>query len=234
MFPFKRKHQEVLNHWVGIAEDFQLSPKEFYTSLEEELKQRQLPGLEVSRVEIEEGGLLSDRRLYLSMRRERLVFDICAAPFGSGYFFSCRMVEFPPIVGIGHLLLLLLIGAVVFPLTMRVFGSILGILILVASLTLGIYLMRNAVAMGLKNLDKTLVDSPLIGDIYLAWFRKETYYREDTRLMYLETIPHLVKTLAEEVTSAKGVRLVRQYQRAPILGELYKPVNQSPVGFEVS
>jgi hypothetical protein len=41
-------------------------------------------------------------------------------------------------------------------------------------------------------------------------------------------VPKLVQELAEAATAAKGLKLVPQYQRAPVLGELYKPVNPSP------
>ena len=51
----------------------------------------------------------------------------------------------------------------------------------------------------------------------------DSYYRQDTRLVYLDIVPKLVQTIAEEMTAAKGVKLVRQYSRAPVLGELYKP-----------
>lgn len=92
------------------------------------------------------------------------------------------------------------------------------------SLGVGVYTLRNAVAMGFQDLDAALIKSPVLGPIYECWFRKETYYRIDTRLMYLDTVSNVVKELAEEVTCAKGVKLVRQYEQAPILNELYKPV----------
>jgi hypothetical protein len=77
--------------------------------------------------------------------------------------------------------------------------------------------------MGLKDLDNTLLNTPVIGPIYESWFRKESYYRHDTRLMYLEIVSAVVKKHAEDAVAAKGVKLVRQYEQAPILGELYKP-----------
>jgi hypothetical protein len=104
------------------------------------------------------------------------------------------------------------------------FGLILWPFALLAVLIFAIYFMRNAVALGLKDLDTALIKTPVIGAVYEAWFRKETYYREDTRLMYLVTVAGIVKHHAAEVTAAKGVKLVRQYERAPILGDLYKPV----------
>ena len=60
-------------------------------------------------------------------------------------------------------------------------------------------------AMGLKDLDTTLIRTPVIGAIYEAWFRKESYYRVDTRLMYLEIVSGVVKRLAEDATAAKGL-----------------------------
>jgi hypothetical protein len=67
-----------------------------------------------------------------------------------------------------------------------------------------------------------LLKSPVIGPIYDRAFRKETYFREDTRLMYLDAVPRVIEKMAEEVTAHKGVKLVRQYERAPVLGELYR------------
>ena len=81
--------------------------------------------------------------------------------------------------------------------------------------------------MGLSDLDNLLMKVPAIGPIYERWFRKETYYRYDARLMYLHVVSRLVKELAEELTAAKGIKLVTQFERAPVLGELYKPVKPS-------
>ena len=57
MFDFFKKKAEVLEHWIGFAEDFQFSPAEFYTAVEKELQARQVPGLEMSRMDFAEGGL---------------------------------------------------------------------------------------------------------------------------------------------------------------------------------
>ena len=82
--------------------------------------------------------------------------------------------------------------------------------------------------MGLHDVDALLLKLPAIGTIYERFFRKETYYRHDTRLMYLDTIPAIIEGLADEFTANKGVKLIRQYQIAPILGELYQPVPPRP------
>src|SRR5206468_1423098 len=149
---------------------------EFYQMIEKELTARKVPGLEISRVEWSEGGLLSDKREYLRLRRERLVFDICAAPFGTSYFFSFRFVELP--LGIKPLeLIIFLIGvSIAFVILMHLLGIILGFIALLAIVVGGIYVMGNSVALGLKDLDATLMKTPVIGPLYEVFIRKETYY----------------------------------------------------------
>src|SRR5580765_2108915 len=93
--PFRSRRADVLSHWYTPVPHFTASTEEFYAAIENELKVQKVPGLELFRVEFSEGGLLSDKRTYLRMTRERFVFDICAAPFGCNYFYSCRFAEFP-------------------------------------------------------------------------------------------------------------------------------------------
>ncbi len=228
MFSFFKRKSDVLNHWIAFADGFQTSPSEFYAALEKELADRRIPRMEMSRIEFSEGGLLSEKRVYLRMLRERLVFDVCAAPFGSGFFFSCRTAEIPIALMWWHLLLFLVGGwiltggllALLFKFTDSFWLSLLALSLLYG---VAIHSLRNAVAMGLQDLDTTLIATPVVGPLYEVLFRKETYHRIDSRLCYLEVVPTLVKKLAEDTTAAKGVKLVRQYEAAPILGELYKP-----------
>jgi hypothetical protein len=222
--PFKNRKAEVLDHWIAFAENFEFSSANFYTSIEQELKSRKVPGLEMSRVEFAEGSLLSDKRVYLRMLRERLVFDVCAAPFGTRYFFSCRMAEIPAVIHLWQLAVVFVGLCISTWLFWKILGFILGSFLFVIACIFLVYLLRNAVAMGLADLDATLIKSPVLGPIYERWFRKETYYRVDTRLMYLDTVSNVVKKLAEEETVKAGVKLIRQYEQSPILGELYKPV----------
>jgi hypothetical protein len=77
--------------------------------------------------------------------------------------------------------------------------------------------------MGLHDLDAMLIKSPVVGPIYEVFFRKETYYRTDTRLMYLDTVSEVVKAIVEESTGAQGIKLLRFNEHDPILSEVYKP-----------
>ena len=164
------------------------------------------------------------------MTRERLVFDICAAPFGKAYFFSCRFAEIPAAVNLWEFLALVLgvcgvgfLGLIVFSKIFGVLGLMLYPFLFLAALVAAIFIMRNALAMGLKDLDASLIKTPIIGPIYEAWFRKETYYRQDTRLMYCDTVNAVVKAKVEETTGAKGIKLIRYMENCPFLNELYKP-----------
>jgi len=226
MLGFKPKTDEVLNHWIAFVDNFALPPQEFYASVEQGLAASTIPGLKVSRFSFREGGLLSDKRIYLRMIRERLAFDICAAPFGTHFFFSCRTVYSPAIVRFWHILLVIFLFGIVGFLLQTFLAPYYAAIATFGLMLAVIQIFRNTIAMGLADLDTTLLKIPAIGPIYERWFRKETYYRQDTRLVYLEVVPKLIKDLAEEVTASKGVKLVRQYERAPILGELYKSPQQ--------
>ena len=220
---FEKKKADVLSHWYSLVPGFNTSSKEFYDAIESELKQRQVPGLEMFRVDFAEGGILSNKREYLRMTRERLVFDICAAPFGTGYFFSCRFAEIPAVIKLWQLLVVFMGAFMIIALAFKCAGLVLGSFILLAGFGFLIYALRNAVAMGLKDLDATLIKSPVVGPIYENWFRKETYYRHDTRLMYCDTVDAIAKAKVEETPGAKGIKLIRFNEYSPIFGELYKP-----------
>jgi len=219
---FGAKKADVIEHWYALVPDFSISTREFYADIEKQLKERQVPGLDIAYVDFAEGGVLSAKREYLRMTRERLVFDICAAPFGTAFFFSCRFAQIPTIIRLWQLLVVIIGTFLATTLVLRFAGLILGGLLLLAGMGFLIYLLRNAVALGLKDLDATLIKSPVFGPIYENWFRKETYYRHDTRLMYCDTINSVVKAKVEEVTGAKGIKLVRFMEHSPILSELYK------------
>ena len=221
---FKSKNDEVLDHWISFADTLTLPPQEFYAAVEQELASRKIPSMEVSRVEHAEGGLLSDNRLYLRMIRERLAFDTCAAPFGTGFFFSCRTVHSPPVLKLWHLAVAVVFFSIVYSLLTDLLGTVFANIAMVALLIAIAEVFRNAVGMGLADLDIALMKIPVVGPIYENWFRKETYYRQDTRLVYLKIVPAIIKQVAEDVTGAKGFKLVQQYEWAPIFGELYKPV----------
>lgn len=221
---FSRK-TEVLSHWIAFVDDYSPSPQDFYKQLDVEIKRRKVPSLEVGRIDYSEGGALSEKRVYLRFVRERLVFDVCACPFGTGMFFSCRGSEIPARLQFLPALALAALPFIQLYVLVRFTGLFLGPFLFLVGLATGLYVMRNAVALGLQDLDRALIRMPVLGPFYEVFLRRETYYRTDTRLMYLDLVPRIVKSLAEETVAANGLRLVREFSRAPILGELYRDLS---------
>ena len=151
MFGFFKSKADVIDHWYALVPGFNSSTKEFYEAVEKELKEREVPGLEIFHVDFAEGGIASNKREYLRMTRERLVFDVCAAPFGKAYFFSCRFAEIPAVVKLGEFLALLAIvcgagffGLIIFERILGLEGLILYPFVLLAALVAAIYIMRPA------------------------------------------------------------------------------------------
>ena len=79
---------QMISHWHHLTENLQESSKDFYTSIEGAVASRNLKEIKLSRVNFHEGGFLSAEREYLRVIRREQIFDICAAPYGNGFFIS--------------------------------------------------------------------------------------------------------------------------------------------------
>jgi hypothetical protein len=80
-------------HFGHAFYTFTYSPQDFYKSVEANIKKYDVPGIKLSRVNYFEGSFIGGRREYLRIRRGAFVFDICASPFGTGFFVSWWHVE---------------------------------------------------------------------------------------------------------------------------------------------
>jgi len=79
---------EAIGNWSHLFPNMQQDPNSFYDLVEKNLLERQVPDFSSSRVTLNEGGILSHTRLYLEVSRGDYIFHICAAPWGTGFFFS--------------------------------------------------------------------------------------------------------------------------------------------------
>jgi hypothetical protein len=79
---------DVISHWHHVFEDLQFSSQDLYTQIEAAIKTREIPDVRLTRINIQEGGMLSAQRTYLRVSRRNHIFDICGAPFGKGFFVS--------------------------------------------------------------------------------------------------------------------------------------------------
>jgi hypothetical protein len=197
-----------LRYWYVLIDDFETSTPEFYNAIRGALSTRRVPELESSTIEIPEGGAISARRQYLRLRRERLVFDICSASFGTGWFFSCRFGEIPLKFRLLHLLLLLYVLVSILGLFLIVFGFQWGPLLFVLNVFGFTYLLGSVMPMGMYGVDAFLLKVPLLGPCYEIFFRRATYYRDDTRRMYCDTVDTVVRGVVRDVAGTGDVRNV--------------------------
>ncbi|MFT5890393.1 MAG: hypothetical protein ACI9Y7_000483 [Dokdonia sp.] len=89
---FKARPQVAHSTWDHLINDFSFSSKEFYTLLTKELREKGITGVRYERVALKEGNIFSSRRQYLRIRWKDYHFDVCAAPFGKGFFLSWWLV----------------------------------------------------------------------------------------------------------------------------------------------
>ena len=205
---WRRKKPDPIEGTRGLyMENFWTSTEEFYEAIEAELAAMQVPELEITRELFREGGLFSSRREYLRLRRERLIFDVCAAPFGTSYFFSIRFSEIPVELIVWQLLLVLMLLGAVGAAYWAILGLTWGAVMFGLNLVAGFVLLRNLEPLRLHRLDDFLMQLPVFGIVYECLFRPETYYREDTRTMYVETMKVIVQRRIDEVTGQEGLQL---------------------------
>jgi len=185
------------SNWSTLVEDFQASSKQFYAEVEAAIARREIPQLESSRVFWSEAGVLSGQREYLHLQRGMYHFDICAAPFGTGFFFSWWFtVRLPsPIPAVIFILLAL-------PASWFFLGLIkAACLIPVLWFLIGLLLVRTRSSLG-----NYFLAVPVLGWIWQKVFQPLTYFERDTQAMYRAAVDSAVQEVIGQTTNIQGVR----------------------------
>jgi hypothetical protein len=86
----------IQSHSANTLEGITISIADFYWAVEKKVLARNIPNVRIKRVEWSEGGLFSDKRLYLEVRRFDYIYHICGAPFGDSFFVSTWLFQQPP------------------------------------------------------------------------------------------------------------------------------------------
>jgi len=102
---------QIVSHWYHLTEGLQQSSQEFYRSVEEAVRKREMNTM-MRRAGYREGGILTPKREYLEIKRRDHVFSICAAPFGTGFFISWWLLEQPSSILLQLLALIPFVGRV--------------------------------------------------------------------------------------------------------------------------
>lgn len=190
------------HHWIVPLEDFQSDVGLFYEAVEDAIQDRRLPPMQILRIPWREGGMLSVGREYLRIMRERLVFDIGCGPFGSYWFYSCRGAIVPRRLGWMDVLIALLTIFSFQTIYFMALGAFLGNVVF--ALTCIAVVSSVVLAGKWPGLDETLIHMPVVGTIYEALFRRNTYYRQDIRQMWLTVIHRIVREKVHEFVKAGG------------------------------
>lgn len=214
--------QSVVSHWYQLFENFGTSSLDFYLAVGKAIQRRQVPDASATRIECKEGGAFSAKREYLHITRRRHAFDICAAPFGTGYFFSWWLTETPAKLA-GVIFILVALGCLILwvPL-MDQFGFFKGSLLLLAAVMLGFLLLGQLARQGTWDIEDTILDVPVIGALYDRMFRPTTYYKLDTALMFQQTVHLAVLEVIDELSRTKGLRALTELERKPIMRDFAK------------
>lgn len=80
-----KKHH---SNWNTLINDFTFSTQEFYDLLKKELQEQNIKNISIKEVSLKEGGMFSSGRRYLRILWKDYQYDVCAAPFGKGFFIS--------------------------------------------------------------------------------------------------------------------------------------------------
>ena len=199
---FRRPKVIVQSHWYAPLWDYQTSVETFYVALEEEIKRRKFPQVQLSRVVLREAGIMSGGREYLRIRRDHHLFDIGTAPFGDCWYYCCRGCSLRRSMRFWEILLVLAGMASFASIYIVAFGRDIGLGILGGSLVAVIALLVQAGKW--PELDNMLIDLPVFGGIYEVFFRVETYHRQDNRHMFMEFVPPLIREKVEEDALGNG------------------------------
>ena len=95
---------------------------------------------------------------------------------------------------------------------LAIFGIMAGSAVFLLNAAAVIFLLSCLTATSLYGLDAILLRTPVVGAFYERFFRGQSYFREDTRQMYLQTVDGLVRGAVEEVAGQTpgGVKFMQE------------------------
>lgn len=213
---------EVLSHWEHGFPGLQASSQEVYEAIENGVRALEFPGVKFGRALRSQGGLLSKKREYLQIRRERLIIEVCAAPFGPKFFFvswrlSMILLAFDFLFVIAGTFASIAIWWVVAQLSNGLVGFIFGVLV---------FLLMLRLKGGDKNelwedLHIVMLRVPLVGQYWGLFVRPETYYRIDSAAAFRGAVHDVVLGVAGDLIKGQGGSPLTVDEQKPILSSLF-------------
>ena len=221
-----KPNEQVVSNWSTLVDDFDTSGQDLFRDIEARVQARKVPNVTVSRVEFKQSGLFSDRREYLRLQRDNLIFDVGAAPYGTGFFFSWWLVQKVPRFAWLYTVVFLVAAGVVTSmfdggLYFRLMGLLLG---LVAAFGLLALLSKGDSIIP----ESHIAQAPLIGSLYVRLFNPTTYHSQDIVAMYQESIRRAVNEAVDHALKAQGCAALRPEQKRLGPSDFGPRVDSSP------
>lgn len=220
--------------WVGPAPNVTLelnkvfpsqrfSSQAIYEGIIEAVSGLKIPGVVADRRIIHEGGPFSPYRAYLQIRREFSEFLVCAAPVGDSFFVTVRKIDRFPHVKWWHYLIVFFAYLFVSGSATLYFGRVGGGVFNIVLLSLIWSIMRYSSHITKSWLGEKLPEIPVIGALYLRWFRPDTYFRQDLHSAFLSLADSAIQKVVTGMDPTQPTRPATEYHGGPILKELNKP-----------
>ena len=211
----------VVSHWHQLIDEFNTSGLEFYEKVEEAVKTREVPDAVFSRAEFKEAGIGSAKREYLRIERKNVAFDLCAAPYGTGYFFSWWVSRLGPEHPFLYVLAFFFGIPILTVIVAGIFGdscgAFLAMPLVFLSLVVGVLFLAKAEVFGPEEL---IVQIPYVGRIYSLVFNPFAYYSLDTALMFQESVGRAVHEVINGELSEQGLKMLTDEQQKPSIRDL--------------
>lgn len=227
----------VLSHWYELFPNFSTSTQDFYAAVEEAIRQRKIPDVEISRELFHEGSTWTAKREYLRVKRGRIICDICSAPYGTSHFFSWWVTKAPTRSGLFSItiitttlcyLLWRLLQSLLFAqyqadsflvIAMPIVKMVLLPIIILFGPPIILFLLGLAVQEGILGDEEWVLSTPVIGPLYAKIFKPVTYYRLDTAYMFRDSMQAIVGEVVNGLREEKGLRLLEEEELEPSIPE---------------
>jgi hypothetical protein len=230
--------EDVLSHWSKLIENFNTDSEDFYTAVDAALERRKIHDALTRYIQWSEGGILSPNREYFRIEGSGFAIDICAAPFGTGFFFSSWLSRKRPRWVSLYLLMFLLAGwgisraiaYVIFEIFQAPTGDLTTLILraalenpfTVAGLSILVLMLVVSVAArgGSRDPEEVMLLVPVFGWVYERWFAPVTFYSLDTAAMFRATVHAAVLEVIDDLITQKGLRALAPEDRKPLLDRL--------------
>ena len=207
-----KRGDAILSNWHVLIDNASFSGLEFFGRVEAAVKEREVPEATSSHKDFRDSGIMSDKRTYLRLRRSNLVFDIGAAPYGTGFYFSWWLVREGPRRAWLYLLGFVLIMLFVPSMVSSAFGDF-RLLIYPFAIVGTFFALGLLARQGTFGPDDNIIALPFLGWLYEHFFSPATYYALDSVIMFRESVSRAVNEALDAMLTDQGLQALSAEQK---------------------